>query len=106
MPNDSIYVMRQIITRVDDELAEALKQQAGNSGESVNSYVNRLLRVAVVGPGSHRQMWKAAAMADGRLVDRPPRTGRPRRWAMDLRTTVTTTAGYAARLVSAERDER
>ncbi len=98
--------MKQIITRVDDELADALKHQAGRTGESVNSYVNRLLRVAVVGPDSPRQMWKAAAMADGRLTPRTPRTGRPRRWALDLMTTVTTRAGYASDLVSAERDER
>jgi plasmid stability protein len=98
--------MRQIITRVDDELADALKRQARQTGESVNSYVNRLLRVAVVGPGSSRQMWKAAAVADGRLLPRPPRTGRRRRWTMDFTTPVTTSAGYAGDAVSAGREER
>jgi len=98
--------VKQIITRMDDELADALKRQAGRAGESVNSYVNRLLRVAVAGPGSPRQMWKAAAVADGRLAARGVGAGRPRRWALKLETTVETPAGYAAELVSAERDER
>lgn len=98
--------MKQIITRVDDELADALKRQARRTGESMNSYVNRLLRVAVAGPGSSRQMWKAAAIADGRLSPRPSPTGRPPRWTMDLRTSVTTRAGYASDIVSAEREER
>lgn len=98
--------MKQIITRVDDDLADALKHQASRTGESVNSYLNRLLRVAVVGPGSPRQMWKAAAIANNRLVQRTSRTGKPRRWAMDLKTTVTTHAGYASDAVSAEREER
>lgn len=98
--------MKQIITRMDDGLADALKRQAGQAGESVNAYVNRLLRLAVAGPGSPRQMWKAAAVADGRLVPRGARTGRPRRWALDLRTPVTTRAGYAGEMVSREREER
>ncbi|HUY61388.1 MAG TPA: hypothetical protein VMW49_05880, partial [Candidatus Dormibacteraeota bacterium] len=71
--------MKQIITRVDDEVAEALKCQARRSGESVNSYMNRLLRVAVGDLSSPRQLWKAAAVADGRLLDRgrPPGRTRP-----------------------------
>ncbi|MDA8071802.1 MAG: hypothetical protein M0Z82_09425 [Actinomycetota bacterium] len=97
--------MKQIITRVDDELAEGLKRQAGQAGESVNSYLNRLLRIAVAGPGSPRHMWKAAAVADGRLVARGARHGRSR-WTMDLGTEVSTRAGYAAELVSDGRDER
>lgn len=98
--------MRQIITRVDDELADALKRQAGRAGESVNSYVNRLLRIAVAGPGAPRQMWKAAAVADGRLLPRGAPTGRPHRWDLKLETAVKTPAGYAAELVSGDRDER
>ena len=98
--------MKQIITRVEDELADALKRQAGRAGESVNSYVNRLLRVAVVGPGSPRQIWKAAAVADGRLASRGAPAGRPHRWNLKLETAVATPAGYAAELVSGERDER
>lgn len=91
---------------MEDELADALKRQAGRIGESVNSYVNRLLRIAVGGPGSPRQMWKAAAIADGRLTSRGTRSGRPRRSALDLATTVRTGAGYAREMLSQERDER
>ncbi|MHB8293131.1 MAG: hypothetical protein ACYDH5_00540 [Acidimicrobiales bacterium] len=97
--------MKQIITRVDDELAHDLKRQAGQAGESVNSYVNRLLRLAVLGPGSGRQMWKAAAVADGRLVARGARGGRSR-WTLDARTKISTRAGYAAEIVSGGREER
>ena len=97
--------MKQIITRMDDELAGALKRQAGRAGESVNCYINRLVQIAVGGPGSPRQMWKAAAVADGRLAARGARPRRPRRWALELRTPVSTQAGYAAELVSGERDE-
>lgn len=99
-------IVRQIITRVDDDLADALKQQASGTGESVNSYLNRLIRVAVAGPASPRHLWKTAAIANGQLVTRAPRTGRPRRWVMDLKTAVTTPANYASDVVSAEREER
>ena len=95
--------VKQILTRVDDELAEALKRQAAAAGESMNSYVNRLLRIAVAGPGSDRQMWKVAAIADGRLVARGVRRGRRRDAAFTH--AVTTPAGYAAELVRAERGE-
>jgi len=62
--------MKQIITRVDDDLADALKHQASRTGESVNSYLNRLLRIAVTGPGTPRHQWKAAAISNGRLMSR------------------------------------
>ncbi len=98
--------MKQIITRVDEELAEALRRRAAEAGESVNSYVTRLLRVAVEGPHSSRQMWKAAAIANGFVMERPARRHGPRKSGKDLQTTIATPAGYAAGLVSAERDER
>jgi hypothetical protein len=95
--------MKQIVTRVDDELADALKRQPGKTGESVNSYVTRLLRIAVAGLGSPRHMWKAAAMADGRPNLRASRTGRPRRWSAG--TKVTTPAHCARKLLSAARED-
>jgi hypothetical protein len=98
--------MRQIITRVDEELADAVKREAGRIGESVNSYITRLLRVAVTGPGSSRHLWKAAALADGRLARREGESPTSRHWALDLGTPVTTPAGYAADLVSGDREER
>lgn len=104
--------MKQIITRLDDELAQALKDRARSSGESVNAYVNRLLRAAVVGPDSPRQRWKAAAIASGLLMDVPARrrSGTDRDWNIDFTAKllggVKTPAGYASDLVSKDRDER
>ncbi|WP_375504618.1 hypothetical protein [uncultured Jatrophihabitans sp.] len=88
--------MKQLITRVDESLAEAVKERAALTGESVNAYITRLLRSAVEG----RQSWKSEAVAAGRLVSRvsvfAPRPG----------AAVSTPAGYASSLVSSERDER
>lgn len=98
--------MKQIITRVDEELAAALKRQAHRAGESVNSYVTRLLRIASAGGGTSRQMWKAAAVAEGRLMSRPAPPGRPRAGAVGHAIGITTPAGYAVTTVSSERDER
>jgi len=99
--------MKQIITRVDDELADAIKRRARRSGESVNSFVNRLLRTAVAGVGvtadSPRQLWKVAALTDGRLVRRGTRAVGARRGTPPK---VTTPAGYVSGAVSRERDER
>ncbi len=79
--------VKQIITRVDDDLALRLKERASRSGESVNSYVNRLLRVAVVGSEGPRQIWKAAAIASGLLVGGRPRSTRLQRKSFEFTTT-------------------
>lgn len=99
--------VRQLITRVDDELAEAVRQQAQRTGQSVNAYVTRLLRVAVTAPApatSDRQMWRAAALADGRLTRRGI-DATPRGWTSRFDTAVQTPAGYASGLVAEDRDE-
>ncbi len=88
--------MKQLITRVDESLAEAVKQHAALTGESVNAYITRLLGAAVSG----RQAWKIAAITAGRLISRAP-TPPPQ-----TRATASTAPGYASALVSAERDER
>lgn len=88
--------MRQIITRVEESLAQALKEHAGLTGESVNAYVTRLLGAAVGG----RSAWKSEAIAAGRLVSRPSRP------SAQPTPEVSTAAGYASELVSSERDER
>jgi plasmid stability protein len=107
LPNSAIILsMKQIITRIDDDLAVALKKRAAESGESVNSYISRLLRVAVAGPNSPRQVWKAAAIANGIVMARPARRHETRKSGKNLKTAVTTPAGFAAGLVSMERDER
>lgn len=88
--------MKQLITRVQEPLARAVKEHAALAGMSVNAYITELLVAAVEG----RESWKRDAIAAGRLVSRPsPAT--PTREA-----TVTTPPGYASTLVSSERDER
>lgn len=88
--------MKQIITRVEESLAEAVKERAALTGESVNAYVTRVLGAAVGG----RQVWKNDAIAAGRLKSRADRSSpRPH-------PAVSTAPGYASDLVSAERDER
>ncbi|MHB8190583.1 MAG: hypothetical protein ACYDHP_09250 [Ferrimicrobium sp.] len=98
--------MKQIITRVDDDLADALKHQAGRNGESVNSYLNRLLRAAVAGPSTPRHEWKVAAISNGRLLSRTDPTSKPRSRAQSSNTKLRTPSGYASDTVSAERDQR
>ena len=39
--------MRQLITRVDDELLDRVKERARRDGVSMNTFVNRLLAKAV-----------------------------------------------------------
>jgi len=64
----------QVITRMDEELATALKARAKEVGVSVNEYVTRLVRVAVGGPATATRAWKAKGVAEGWLVDRPAAT--------------------------------
>lgn len=98
--------MKQIITRVDDELANSLKRQASRIGESVNSYVNRLLRAAVTGPGTHRHEWKAAAISNGQLMSRKNPTTRYYDRAKRPVTNIRTPPGYSSKAVSYDRDEQ
>jgi hypothetical protein len=96
--------MPQVITRMDDELAAALKARARAAGVSVNEYVTRLVRVAVGGPVGEDRSWKAAGVADGWLVDRPPANPRlvaSREWLDRPRTFP---PGYRNPVVE-ERDE-
>jgi hypothetical protein len=88
--------VKQIITRVDEPLAEAVKRHAALAGESVNGYITRVLRDSVDG----RQAWKRDAIAAGRLSSRTdPSAEYPN-------VSVSTAAEYASHLVSSERDER
>lgn len=94
--NAIISNMKQIITRVEESLAEAVKEHAELTGESVNAYITRLLTSAVGG----RRAWKGEAIAAGRLLSRGSQP------VPHPRATVSTTPGYASDLVSSERDER
>ncbi len=97
--------MKQIITRVDDDLAAALKNQASRTGESVNSYLNRLLRAAVAGPSTPRHEWKVAAISNGRLMSRENLNSRARNRTKRPGTKLHTPSGYATNIVSDGRDE-
>lgn len=88
--------MKQLMTRVDERLAMAVKRRAAMEGESVNSFVTRVLNDAVGG----RESFKRDAIASGRLTSRPGAACAPSEAA------VSTPAGYAAGLVSADRDAR
>jgi plasmid stability protein len=59
--------MRQLITRVDDDLHARLRQRAAEEGRSVNSLVNDILAAAVAG-GDRRAALRMRARATGRLV--------------------------------------
>ncbi|MGH2520540.1 MAG: toxin-antitoxin system HicB family antitoxin, partial [Chloroflexota bacterium] len=39
--------MKQLITRIDDSLAEAIREAAADAGQSVNAYITKLLEVNV-----------------------------------------------------------
>lgn len=88
--------MKQLITRVQEPLAQAVKEHAALAGMSVNAYITELLVAAVEG----RASWKRDAIAAGRLVSRSSPSTSSRA------ATVTTPPGYASTLVSSERDER
>ena len=98
--------MKQIITRVDDDLANALKHRASRTGESVNSYLNRLLRAVVTGPGTPRHEWKVVAISNGRLMSRTNMTSPSRTRSKRPGITIRTPSGYANNAVNDDRDER
>jgi hypothetical protein len=55
--------MRQLITRVDDELLDRVKARARVEGLSVNAWVNRLLAQAVVADDRRRELERRIAAA-------------------------------------------
>lgn len=66
--------MKQLITRVDDELHARLKARAAAEGRSLNDLITAVLSTAVTESNS-REAVRARARAAGRLVvpDRPTR---------------------------------
>jgi len=66
--------MRQLITRIDEDLHRRLKRRAASEGRSVNAMVSELLRGAV-DRHDGRQLVRARLRALGRLAYVP----RPRR---------------------------
>ena len=66
--------MRQLITRIDEDLHRRLKRRAAAEGRSVNAMVSELLRSAV-NAQDERELVRAKLRALGRLADIP----RPRK---------------------------
>jgi plasmid stability protein len=95
--------MRQLITRIDDELHAALRQRAADMGLSVNALVNDILASAVA-DDDRRAIVRRRARAAGRLVV-PPRPAQvPSREAVDRATRGAGTAVSEA--LAAERATR
>ncbi len=76
--------MRQLITRIDDDLHQRLKRRAVVEGRSVNAMVSDILRRAVVAH-DQRELVRARLRALGRLAFVPrPRKAPSRRAALRL----------------------
>ncbi len=67
--------MRQLITRLDEQLHLRLKEKARAAGKSVNAYVTAVLREAV-GSDDAKARLRERLREEGRLVI-PPVTGPP-----------------------------
>ena len=84
--------MRQLITRIDEDLHRRLKRRAATEGRSVNAMVSDLLRSAV-NAHDERELVRARLRALGRLADIP----RPRKViSRDAAIALTRGAGTAA----------
>lgn len=70
--------MRQLITRIDDELHARIKDKAISEGRSVNELVRGLLEAAVVDADAPRQ-WKRRMIAAGKVVAIEPERDAPGR---------------------------
>lgn len=84
--------MRQLITRIDEDLHRRLKRRAATEGRSVNAMVSELLRRAVNAP-DEREMVRARLRALGRLAN-IPRPHKP--LSRDAAIALTRGAGTAA----------
>jgi plasmid stability protein len=77
--------MRQLITRIDDDLHTGLKRRAAVEGRSVNAMVKDILRRAVV-THDERELVRARMRALGRLAFIPRPRAVPARRAMSRLT--------------------
>lgn len=68
-------IVRQLITRIDDDLHGMVKERARNAGTSVNAWVTALLREAT-SRGDAKAALREQLREDGRLVV-PEATGPP-----------------------------
>ena len=92
--------MRQLITRIDDELHRRLKRRAAAEGRSVNALVTDLLRDAVA-VQDERALVHARLRALGRLANIP----RPRK-AISRDAAIALTRGAGAAGSQALADDR
>jgi plasmid stability protein len=95
--------MRQLITRIDDQLHERLRARAAAEGRSVNSLVKELLELALLA-GDERARVAARIEAAGlRVVPRPERPAPSR----DIAIAATRGAGQvASAALTADRTSR
>ena len=70
-----MWRMRQLITRLDEDLHSRLKEKARGEGKSMNSYVTDVLREAVSRNDAKAQL-RERLRENGQLVV-PARTGAP-----------------------------
>jgi plasmid stability protein len=92
--------MRQLITRIDDDLHRRLKRRAAAQGRSVNAMVSELLRNAVDSQ-DQRQLVRGRLRALGRLAYVP----RPRR-LVSHDAAIATTRGLGKAASEALADDR
>ncbi len=69
-----MIAMRQMITRLDDDLHEALKRKAKAEGKSLNAFVVETLRRTVT-PEDAQAVFVEALRSRGLLVERQPPDG-------------------------------
>jgi len=73
-----MIVMRQLMSRVDDDLHERLKARAAAEGRSVNAFIVDLL-TAALGESTPRARLRERAKARGLLAGRPRPVRQPSR---------------------------
>jgi len=103
--SDSMLAMRQVITRIDDELHARLKRQAAAEGRSVNALVVDALRALTSDAVSPRDAVRTQAEQRDVRVAPPP----PRRQVPSRRTVANATRGagrVASKALTAERAAR
>ena len=96
----SFWKLRQLITRIDEDLHRRLKRRAAFQGLSVNAMVSGLLR-SLVDSQDERQLVRARLRALGRLAYVP----RPRR-LVSHDAAIATTRGLGKAASEALADDR
>lgn len=94
------HPMKQLITRIDDDLHARLNERAAAEGRSVNALVTEVLRAAVV-ESAGRQRIRGRLAAGGRLVV----SARPR-GVQSLDRVIRAGRGAGRAVSDALRDER